>query len=138
MANQFGTPGTVRLVKPRTVASQIYTATQWAWVSMLKHSSGIVVVGTSSELQPNTAGGGAALPAGQNISWLLSPGTNLFAVASTGQEAMSLYTVLLDVIPMIVELLGGKGPVTAQQRPVPQTPRLSATVYPGTATWKGK
>jgi len=76
---------------PTTVSgsSPVYEATDWTQITVLKETSGVVLLGTDASLLPVSSGKGMTLPADVAITFVISKGTKLYIVSTTEGEKVS-------------------------------------------------
>lgn len=67
----------------------VYEAPDWTQVTVLKETSGIVLLGTDSGLLPASSGKGMPLPVDVAITFVIAKGTKLYIVSTTEGERVS-------------------------------------------------
>ena len=134
------TPSTPSVIRSQIVpiepsSQPIFQATDYTLATFIKNTTGVVIIGTSSSIQPTTANGnGIALPDGIPVRLLLGPGTSIFAIANGAGENLAIHSQTLDVIELVLRLLGQLGGASAE---VPGSVGEPATrVYPGQPEFK--
>lgn len=103
------------LTVPNDRAALLVNATDWLEVTVLKETSGIVVVGTKADLSPVGSGKGMSIPADVPIKFLMTPDSFLYTVSDTTTQKLSVIIQPLELFSQMLKALGAmsKGPASA-------------------------
>lgn len=106
--------GSIFSIQPSTQnqGNPSFTAGGWCQITVLKESSGIVVMGTGNNLLPVNTAQAMQLPTDQPITFLIGPGTSIYFAAQTTERV----SYIVQPIPeSMIRSVGGNLPGASQQ-----------------------
>lgn len=106
LSNQFGVPSTITSTLVPELAEVLHTASDWQVVTVIKNTSGTIVIGSTGAIQPSNNGGGIALASGEPVRLLLGPGSELWGVAGGAGEAIGIHVQPLTMVGLLIDALG--------------------------------
>ena len=99
---------------PNDKAALLVNATDWLDVTVLKETSGTVVIGTKPDLSPVGSGKGMSIPVDVMVKFLLTPDSSLYVYSDTATQKLSVIIQPLELFSQMLQALNklSKGPAS--------------------------
>lgn len=95
----------VSALQPSTATKVLFEANEYVELTILKETSGNVVIGTAANLDPIGSGKGMALPADVPVVVTMNPGTRLYFIGEDEDQRISLVKRTMDEAAAIMAIM---------------------------------